>query len=286
MENFRENINNGYLPLPSDITFEGVVKDYYFNTTSPGNTSQPCTELFCPVYSVANSADPVVLVAFQGPPPANKTPQYYVAVGLDSGLQTADVKRKPLNLVILLDQSGSMGSRFNEYYYDQSGVRQNLSAADAATSKMDVAKEVVTGILDLLTPGDRVSIVLFSTSACAPLPLAQVSCLDVAQVKADFQRDVDATDSTNMAAGYDLASQQLTNCSACMSAGLASVENRIIMITDAQPNTGDWSEEGLLGRLHSNADKNIFTTIIGQCMGHSLNFFIPSIVLLETKFWA
>ena len=31
------------------------------------------------------------------------------AVGLDSGLQASDVKRKPLNLVLLLDYSGSMG---------------------------------------------------------------------------------------------------------------------------------------------------------------------------------
>ena len=33
VENFRENIKAGYLPLPTDVTFEGIVKDYYFDTT-------------------------------------------------------------------------------------------------------------------------------------------------------------------------------------------------------------------------------------------------------------
>lgn len=31
MCNFRENLKAGKLPLPSDVTFEGVVKDYYFD---------------------------------------------------------------------------------------------------------------------------------------------------------------------------------------------------------------------------------------------------------------
>ncbi len=30
--NFRENIAAGKLPLPSDVTFEGLCKEYYFDT--------------------------------------------------------------------------------------------------------------------------------------------------------------------------------------------------------------------------------------------------------------
>lgn len=37
------------------------------------------------------------------------------AVGLDSGVQASEFRRKPLNLVILLDVSGSMSSPFNQY---------------------------------------------------------------------------------------------------------------------------------------------------------------------------
>lgn len=46
---------------------------------------------------------------------------------------------------------------------------------------------MLTGILDLLGPEDRVSIVLFSTDACQPLPLGKVGCLDVKALKADIE---------------------------------------------------------------------------------------------------
>lgn len=48
-----------------------------------------------------------------------------IIVGLDSGIQ--DFKRKKLNLVLLLDVSGSMSSPFNAYYYDQFGKRVELT---------------------------------------------------------------------------------------------------------------------------------------------------------------
>ena len=53
--NFRENIDNGYLPLPTDVTCEGLFYDYYFDT----GLNQPCDELFCPSYSTAVTRDPI-----------------------------------------------------------------------------------------------------------------------------------------------------------------------------------------------------------------------------------
>ena len=40
-------------------------------------------------------------------------------------------------------------------------------------------------------------------------------------------------------------------------------ENRMIILTDAQPNTGDTSASGLLGIARSNANRRIYTTFIG-----------------------
>jgi hypothetical protein len=37
--NFRANVEAGQLPLPSDVTYEGLIKDYYFDT-SPTSTSE------------------------------------------------------------------------------------------------------------------------------------------------------------------------------------------------------------------------------------------------------
>jgi len=48
-----------------------------------------------------------------------------------------------------------------------------------------------------------------------------------------------------------------------MEGGLEVYENRIIMITDAQPNTGSISSNTLAGLLQKNAKDDIFTTVIG-----------------------
>lgn len=44
---------------------------------------------------------------------------------------------------------------------------------------MDVAKEVLSGILGLLHPEDRVAIILFDDSTCQPKQLGLVACADV-----------------------------------------------------------------------------------------------------------
>ena len=48
-----------------------------------------------------------------------------------------------------------------------------------------------------------------------------------------------------------------------MGASLEDTENRIVLITDAEPNTGDFTTEGLAARLKANAADGIFTTIVG-----------------------
>ena len=53
--NFRENIRNNYLPLPTDITYEGLFYDYYFDT----GAGEPSEKLFSPSYSFAVSRDPL-----------------------------------------------------------------------------------------------------------------------------------------------------------------------------------------------------------------------------------
>lgn len=47
---------------------------------------------------------------------------------------------------------------------------------------MDVAKEVLQGILEKLAPEDSVSIVLFSDAACTPKPLGPLRCANLADI--------------------------------------------------------------------------------------------------------
>ena len=53
---------------------------------------------------------------------------------------------------------------------------------------MDVAKEVLQGILEKLAPEDSVSIVLFSDAACTPKALGPLRCANLADIKRQARR--------------------------------------------------------------------------------------------------
>lgn len=61
--NFRQKIEAGHLPQPSDITYQGITKDYYFDTSS--SDAPRCTELFCPTYSLALAHDPMMMASHE-----------------------------------------------------------------------------------------------------------------------------------------------------------------------------------------------------------------------------
>eukprot|EP01025_Chloroclados_australasicus_P027865 TRINITY_DN2757_c0_g1_i1.p1 TRINITY_DN2757_c0_g1~~TRINITY_DN2757_c0_g1_i1.p1 ORF type:complete len:673 (+),score=86.73 TRINITY_DN2757_c0_g1_i1:171-2189(+) len=250
VESFRRNIEEDYLPLPQDLTYEGIFNEYYFDTSN--SSAGPCDQLFCPKYSAAITPDPLY---------EPQTNEYYLAVGLDSGLATSDFGRKRLNLVILLDISGSMSSRFDRYAYD--GPTDEEDEYLWTESKLDVSKTAVVDLLKHLRADDRLSIVTFDSSSDVVLELTLFGDVEVAGLQEEIGRIQDGG-STNLESGYRRATRQLTDCFECMGGGLQLYENRIIILTDAQANTGDYSDSGLAALVSDNSNTNsIFTTVIG-----------------------
>ena len=246
INNFRENIKQGYLPLFTDITYEGLFYDYYFDT---GN-KEKCDELFCPSYSSAISKDPI-----------SGEENYYVSVGLNSGIKESDFDRKKLNLVVVLDISGSMSSSFDRYYYDQFGNQienEGFDSREAGKSKMKVASESVVDLLSHLNENDRFGMVLFDNSAVIGKPMSLVGETDMEEIKKHIL-DLQPRGGTNMAAGMRMGTDQYDK----LFENSDEYENRIIFLTDAMPNIGDTSENGLLGMTKSNARNKIYTTFIG-----------------------
>ena len=244
--NFRENIRNRYLPLPTDVTYEGLFYDYYFDM----GPSEPSPRLFSPSYSYAVTRDPL-----------SRQPEYYLSVGLNSGMKESDFARKNLNLVIVLDNSGSMGEYFNEYYYDGYGSQKYAYEGSGVhrPRKMDSAKEAVLSILDQLENDDRFAIVLFNSKASLLKSMGPVNEADITRIKNQVL-DVNAGGSTNLTAGMDIARDQFRSLRDLNS---YEYENRIIILTDAQPNTGDISFSGMMGRVQDNAANRIYSTFIG-----------------------
>jgi len=246
INNFRENIRNNYLPLPTDITYEGLFYDYYFDTGMQETTRK----LFSPSYSFAVTRDPL-----------SWETDYYLSVGLNSGMREEDFARKKLNLIIVLDVSGSMGEQYNQYYYDRFGNRQDAYEGEGITrlTKMQSAANAVVDILDQLNWDDRFGIVSFNNNAFIEQPMEYVRYTDMNDVKNDIL-DIRAGGGTNMSAGMELGAAQLANF---YESDSYEYENRIIFLTDAQPNTGDLSSSGMMGRVWRNAESRIYTTFIG-----------------------
>jgi Ca-activated chloride channel family protein len=246
INSFRENIKNDYLPLLTDITYEGLFYGYYFDT----GEQEECRQLFCPSYSYAVTRDP-----FSG------EAEYYLSVGLNSGIKESDFHRKKLNLVIVLDISGSMSSPFDSYYYDQFGNRVELEVTgeDLEKTKIEIAAESVVALLDHLEDDDRLGMVLFNDNAFLAKPLNLVGETDMSAIK-DHILEISADGGTRLSAGMEMATELLGEF---RGSNQSEYENRIIFLTDAMPNLGETSEEGLLGMTQDNADGNIYTTLIG-----------------------
>lgn len=243
IENFRENIELDYLPLPTDVTYEGLFYDYSFET----GQKEECQKLFCPTYSSAISRDPI-----------SGEPQRYLSVGLNSGI--SDFARKKLNLVVVLDYSGSMGSPFNEYYYDRFGSRVDVEVdSGLSKSKMEIADRAVVELLGHLEVEDRFGLVVFSDEAYLVDPLTRIDDKDLDALKAAII-EIEEYGGTNMEAGMMKGTAAFGKYGEI---DPAEEENRIIFITDAMPNLGETGEGGLLRILRENARKGIYTTFIG-----------------------
>jgi len=243
--NFRANVANGYLPLPTDLTHEGLFRDYYFDT----GKQTTCQHLLCPSYSYAVSRDPL-----------SGNPEPYLTVGLNAGLSEVDVERTKLNLVVVLDISGSMRSAFDRYYYDRfRGQRDAPSSDAAAKSKIALATESVASLMDHLRADDRFGMVLFNDSAHLAKPLARVGDTDMAAIR-DHVLELHAGGSTNMSAGLETGTDLFDEAG---NVDPSQRENRIIFLTDAMPNRGETDDDALLDIAERNADRGIHSTFIG-----------------------
>jgi Ca-activated chloride channel family protein len=246
INNFRENIRNNYLPLPTDISYEGLFYDYYFDTGIQEETNK----LFSPSYSYAVTRDPL-----------SRQAEYYLSVGLNSGIHQEDFQRKTLNLVIVLDTSGSMSEYYNQYYYDRFGNQQDAYAGEGNVrlNKMDSAKNAVVSILNQLKDDDRFAIVLFNSRANLLKPMGLVRHTDMSDIRSSVL-DIHAGGNTNLSSGIDMATDQFRNY---LEINSYEYENRIIILTDAQPNSGDYSGSGLADIMDRNAENRTYTTFIG-----------------------
>ncbi len=240
--NFKANIENGYLPKIDSITYEGQFYNHYFNT---GVGDKECKELFCPSYSSAKR-----LNIF------SKKQEYFLSVGLNSGIEIKDFKRKKLNLVVVLDISGSMGANFDSYYYDKNGNKIETEEKSSKT-KMQIATESIVAMLSHLKDDDRVGVVLFDNKAYRAKPLRMVLLSNKRAIR-DHILALKEQGGTNWSAGYKEGLKLFDDIEKN-----SEYENRIVFLTDAMPNSGELRKDRLFGLAKKASKNGIHTTFIG-----------------------
>ena len=244
--NFYDNLKNGYLPKLKSITYEGVFYQHYFDTGK--KSDEACETLFCPSYATAVQKNLFT-----------DEKEYYLSVGLNSNIKASDFARKKLNLVVVLDISGSMSSPFTQYYYDQK--RRTPPQEASQKSKMQIAAESLVAMLRHLHPEDSLGVVLFDSRAYRAKPLRPVALTDMDAIKKHIL-DLQPKGGTNWSAGYK-AGLELFKSLDENAADRDQYENRVIFMTDAMPNQGELSEQGLFGMVDKAAKRGIYTSFIG-----------------------
>ena len=240
--NFKANIENGYLPKLDSITYEGQFYSHYFDT---GLNGQVCKELFCPSYSTASKESIF-----------SKEQEYFLSVGLNSGIDEADFKRKKLNLVVVLDISGSMSGSFKSYYYDKVG-KKIKNSDQSKTKKMTIANEAIVAMLSHLKDDDRLGIALFDHNSYKAKPLSLVAYSDKIAIR-DHILALKEKGGTNWSKGYKEGLKLFDTVSTS-----SEYENRIVFLTDAMPNRGELAKDKLFGLAKSASERGIHTTFIG-----------------------
>lgn len=147
---------------------------------------------------------------------------------------------KPSNLCLLVDRSGSM----------QGG-------------RLELVKEALKAFVNGLSYRDVVSLVVFDQVAEVMVPAGEIGNK---QELLWAIENLSTRGSTNMSAGVDLACQQL------MQHFSANQTNRVIILTDAQVNTGEVSPQAILARHASPGDYKLQEHVDFSLIGVGIHF--------------
>lgn len=152
-------------------------------------------------------------------------------------MKPTQFEKKPTNVVFLIDTSGSM------------------SSAD----KLPLVQHVLTKTVEILEPGDTVSIVTYAGEERLALSPTDVADADTI---VNVINDLQSAGSTAGAAGIDLAYAQ---------AEAAFVEdgiNHVILCTDGDFNVGTYSTDELVSLIEEKRESGITLTVLGFGIGN------------------
>ena len=246
MASFTNQVKQGLLPTIDSIHSSGKFHEYFFETGM-----KKTDKLLEASYSVA----------LDNNLKKSKNSDYYISLGLNS-CEDGKNNRNPLNLVIILDISGSMDDILNiaENSNNHEGKLANVENKKPQT-KLSLAKDNILQIFSILKEDDRLGIVLFDDKVDLLQPIRKFSKINLENLENNV-KELKTRGGTNMEIGFKLGAEIIEDL---LNEDEKSRDNsnRIIFLTDAHPNCGEGNDT-LLGMMESKAiGKSIFSTVIG-----------------------
>ncbi len=213
----RSTLGMGLLPTPDQVRVEEMVNYFPYDYPAPA-----AGEAFASTVSVM-------------PTPWNPDTQL-VTIGLQGALPTV-ADRPPLNLVFLIDTSGSMDD----------------------PSKLGLLKQSLAMVLPELRPEDQVALVAYAGSAGEVLPPTPAAERDKILSALD---NLSAGGSTAGAEGIELAYR------IAASMGGQGEVSRVLLATDGDFNVGLSDPDGLETFIARKRDEGIYLSVLGFGRGN------------------
>ena len=218
IRHFRSVAADEGMPRPESLTVEGLMGEHDLAIAS----TRRCAQLFC----LATEAMAASL-------PGRPDDRLFVGLGFDSNIDATRWQRAPLNLVAVVDKSGSMSG-----------------------TPLELVRKSLKQIVGQMRAGDRIAVVLYGDRSHVYLQPTDIG-RDRAAVLAAIDR-IESAGSTNMEeglrVGYDTA---------FAGAGRFAGTTRLMLFTDEQPNVGATDADSFMGMAAEASRRGIGLTTIG-----------------------
>jgi Ca-activated chloride channel family protein len=220
IRHFRQTAATG-MPRPEMLTVEGLMGEHDL-TIRP---TKPCAQMFC-----------LVTDSMHAHLPLRPQDRLFVGLAFATNIDEKLYRRPPLNLVAVVDKSGSMSGE-----------------------PLELVRKSLRQIVGQMQDDDQLSIVLYGDRSHVWMgPKSIKGNRKAILAKID---GIESAGSTNMEEGLKVGYQ-----TAFSSQGSFKGQTRLMLFTDENPNVGDTSAEGFMGMARAASDRDVGLTTIG--VGH------------------
>ena len=216
---FRQAAADGNMPRPESLTVEGLMGEHDLAL----ETHRICAQLLC----LDAEAMPAAI-------PSRPDDRIFVGLTFASNIDPVTWHRAPLNLVAVVDKSGSMSGE-----------------------PLDLVRQSLRQIVGQMHDGDQLSIVLYGDESyvhLAPTPIAGAG-------RDKVLKAIDAIESAGST--YMEAGLKVGYATAFASARGFAGNTRMMLFTDEQPNVGATNAESFMGMAEAASRRGIGLTTIG-----------------------